>query len=57
MLALRFHPGENDFILEDNIPIPTIEKDDDVIIKVEYAGLCGTDLHIVQVSILIWSIT
>lgn len=30
------------------IPIPKIEKDDDVLIKVAYAGICGTDLHIIQ---------
>lgn len=30
------------------VPIPKIEKDDDVIIKVAYSGICGTDLHIIQ---------
>lgn len=49
MLALRFIPGEDDFVLEENIPFPKIENDDDVLIKVEYSGLCGTDVHIVQV--------
>lgn len=48
MLALRFHPGEEEFILEENVPLPVIENDDDVLVKVEYAGLCGTDIHIVQ---------
>ena len=48
MLGLRFHPGEDDFVLEEKLPKPVIEYDDDVLIKVEYAGLCGTDIHIVQ---------
>ncbi|CAG4948972.1 unnamed protein product [Parnassius apollo] len=29
-------------------PMPKILKDDDVIVKVEYSGVCGTDLHIIQ---------
>ena len=47
MLTLRFHPGEDDFILQEKVEFPEIETDDDVLIKVEYAGLCGTDIHIV----------
>ncbi|GBP56615.1 D-arabinitol dehydrogenase 1 [Eumeta japonica] len=31
-----------------DFPIPKIVNDDDVIIKVAYAGVCGTDLHIIQ---------
>uniref|UniRef100_A0A1L8D703 Aldehyde reductase-7 n=1 Tax=Plutella xylostella TaxID=51655 RepID=A0A1L8D703_PLUXY len=27
-------------------PMPEIVKDDDVIVKVAYSGVCGTDLHI-----------
>ena len=50
MLAIRFIPGEDDFVLEEHLHKPTIENDDDVLIKVEYAGLCGTDIHIVQVD-------
>lgn len=30
-------------------PKPMISKDDDVIVKIEYAGICGTDLHIIKV--------
>ena len=51
MLTLRFHPGEDDFILQEKVEFPEIETDDDVLIKVEYAGLCGTDIHIVQVKL------
>ena len=50
MLALQFHPGEDEFILEENVPEPIIENDDDVLVEVQYAGLCGTDVHIVQVN-------
>ena len=50
MLALQFHPSENDFILKKDIPKPTLNgENDEVLIKVEYAGLCGTDVHIVKV--------
>ena len=53
MLALQFHPSESDFILKKDIPKPTLdEENDDVLIKVEYAGLCGTDVHIVKVCFL-----
>ena len=50
MQALQFHPGREDFILEKNIVKPTIENEDDVLVQVAFAGLCGTDVHIVQVS-------
>ena len=49
MLALRYHPGESDFILEKDVTKPIIEDEDDVLVKVEFSGLCGTDLHIVSV--------
>ncbi|XP_075988772.1 uncharacterized protein LOC142984819 [Anticarsia gemmatalis] len=29
-------------------PIPKIKNDDEVIVKIEYSGICGTDLHIIQ---------
>ncbi|KAJ0182961.1 hypothetical protein K1T71_000937 [Dendrolimus kikuchii] len=31
-----------------NFPMPKVVNDTDVIVKVEYAGICGTDLHIIQ---------
>ena len=48
MQSLRFYPGKDNFVLEDLAQKPEIEHDDDVLVKVEYAGLCGTDIHIVQ---------
>ena len=50
MQALQFHPGREDFIFEKNVVKPTIENEYDVLVQVEFAGLCGTDVHIVQVS-------
>lgn len=32
-----------------SVPLPKIAKPDQVLIKVAYAGICGTDLHIIQV--------
>ncbi|PVF93548.1 hypothetical protein CPB86DRAFT_790003 [Serendipita vermifera] len=43
--AIRLHPNSKD-IRVDQIPIPEIEHTDDAIVKVELAGLCGSDLHV-----------
>ena len=32
-----------------------VTAEDDVIIKVGFAGLCGTDLHIVSVCLCFWT--
>ena len=50
MEALRFDPDANTFGLE-KIQVPKVEADDDVLIEVKYAGLCGTDIHIVKVNL------
>ena len=47
MLAAVFE-GNGKLILQDR-PKPVIRKEDDVLIKVAGAGICGTDLHILQV--------
>lgn len=31
------------------VPIPKIKKNDEVLIKVELASICGTDVHILEV--------
>ncbi|XP_059057766.1 D-altritol 5-dehydrogenase-like [Achroia grisella] len=33
---------------ENKFPIPKLVNDTDVIVKVAYSGVCGTDLHIIQ---------
>jgi (R,R)-butanediol dehydrogenase/meso-butanediol dehydrogenase/diacetyl reductase len=43
MQALRWH-GQNDVRL-DEVPDPEITNGDDVIIEVEFCGICGTDIH------------
>ena len=48
MEALRYIPSSGSFSLE-STEIPTIQNDDDVLIEVRFAGLCGTDIHIQQV--------
>ncbi|MCX5384420.1 zinc-dependent alcohol dehydrogenase [Streptomyces sp. NBC_00083] len=47
MRALTWH-GKRD-VRVDTVPDPTIQKDDDVIIKVTTTGLCGSDLHLYEV--------
>jgi len=43
MRAARFH-GKRDIRLED-VPQPTLNADDEVLVEVAYCGICGTDLH------------
>ena len=50
MDALRYHPSLKCISLDQNVQVPQIESEDDVIVEVAYAGLCGTDIHIMQVS-------
>ena len=42
MKAARFH-GRSDIRIDD-IPKP-IPNDDEVLIEIEWCGICGTDLH------------
>lgn len=48
MEALRFNPKSKCLSVE-KVPIPKIETDDEVIVEVAYAGVCGTDIHITKV--------
>ena len=50
MKALQCFAKKGELSLE-NVAKPTINKPDDILIKVGYAGLCGTDLHIMSVCI------
>ncbi len=47
MLAAVFK-GNGELVLEER-PVPKIEKPTDVLLEVEAAGICGTDLHILSV--------
>jgi len=47
MLAAVFE-GEGRLSLK-QMPVPTIQKPDDVLLQVEGAGICGTDVHILEV--------
>ena len=49
MKALRFHPDTKKFSL-DEVPIPKLNDEDNVLVKVAAAGFCGTDLHIMAVG-------
>ncbi|MBP2650841.1 MAG: theronine dehydrogenase-like Zn-dependent dehydrogenase [Firmicutes bacterium] len=46
MKALVYHgPGK---ISLDDVPIPTIKKPTDVILKVTLSAICGSDIHITE---------
>jgi len=47
MLAAVFE-GEGRLSLKE-VPVPTIQRPDDVLLQVEGAGICGTDVHILEV--------
>lgn len=47
MIAAVFE-GEGRFKLK-NVPIPELKKDDDVLLKILSASVCGTDVHILDV--------
>ena len=47
MLAAVFK-GEGRLELEQR-PVPHIQRDDDVILRVRAVGICGSDLHILEV--------
>ena len=51
MEALQCDASKGQLSLE-TVPVPVISAPDDVIIEVGYAGLCGTDLHIIAVSFI-----
>ena len=47
MLAAVFE-GEGNLILKE-VPVPEVKKSDDVLLEVEAASICGTDVHILEV--------
>ncbi|XP_063372322.1 uncharacterized protein LOC134660485 isoform X1 [Cydia amplana] len=48
MEAVVFNGANLTLKYESKYPLPKIVEDNDVIVKVHYAGICGTDLHIIQ---------
>ena len=49
MLALRCQASLGQLSLEE-VERPAVSQADQVLVRVGYAGLCGTDLHIMSVS-------
>lgn len=52
MEALRFTQKNANLELA-QVPIPKVSNPRQVLIKVAYAGICGTDLHIIAVSLFV----
>ncbi|KAI8433396.1 hypothetical protein MSG28_015436 [Choristoneura fumiferana] len=50
MEAVVFNGKELTLKYVKDFPIPKIVNDTDVIVKVEYSGICGTDVHIIQAT-------
>ncbi len=48
MKAARLHSYDDDQLQIDDVPEPTIEGPHDVIVRIGGAGLCRTDLHIIE---------
>lgn len=48
MQAVRFTSNSKQLELIE-VPIPKVTEPDEILIKVAYAGICGTDLHILEV--------
>ena len=46
MKAVTYHGPKN--VLIDNVEDPTIEKNDDIIVKITSTAICGSDLHLYQ---------
>ncbi|KAI0697010.1 chaperonin 10-like protein [Cytidiella melzeri] len=44
-LVVKFHPPAYNIRVE-RAPVPKIEYPDDAIVKIQLAGLCGSDLHV-----------
>ena len=48
MKAARLHSYDDDRLQIDDVPEPTIQSPHDVIVRIGGAGLCRTDLHIIE---------
>jgi D-arabinose 1-dehydrogenase-like Zn-dependent alcohol dehydrogenase len=50
MEAVQFDPQNKKLSLV-KVPLPAEPKKNEAVIRVAYSGICGTDLHIVEVHI------
>lgn len=50
MEALRYTAKTKKLELS-RVEVPKVTQPDGILVKVAFAGICGTDLHIIQVSI------
>ena len=48
MKALQYNRPTKTLTLKD-LPVPKVVKEDDVLVKVAFSGICGTDLHAIKV--------
>ncbi|XP_039277006.1 D-arabinitol dehydrogenase 1 [Nilaparvata lugens] len=48
MQALQFDPTAKKLSLINSKSIPVISEPDDVIVKIAFSGVCGTDLHVFE---------
>ncbi len=55
MRAARFY-GKSDIRIEE-VPVPAIREPDDVLVEVQYCGICGTDLHEYLVGPIVTPVT
>lgn len=55
MEALQFD-AQTRMLAVINTEIPKIKNDNEILVKVAYSGICGTDLHIIQVFIYFYVI-
>lgn len=46
MKAITYHGFKN--VKVDNVKDPTIQKPDDIIVKVTSTAICGSDLHLIH---------
>lgn len=50
MEAITFNSATKSLDYSKTFPVPDVSNaPDSVLVKVAYAGICGTDLHIIQV--------
>jgi 2-desacetyl-2-hydroxyethyl bacteriochlorophyllide A dehydrogenase len=48
MMKAAVFESEGNLVLKE-VPVPSIDRQDDVLIRIESASICGTDIHILEV--------